>query len=87
MPSYYRTQRPQPRRRKKSPYGLKRWRGIRARFLAANPVCPCGQLATEVDHIDGDNTNNVLSNFQQYCKACHARKGCEHDGLLGRPKT
>lgn len=28
----------------------------------------------EFDHIDGDNTNNLISNCQALCPNCHAKK-------------
>jgi 5-methylcytosine-specific restriction enzyme A len=48
----------------------------RQTILQLYPVCPCGQPATEADHIvpkihGGDN---ALSNGQGLCRACHARK-------------
>ena len=35
----------------------------------------CGNLEfPEFDHIDGDSTNNDISNCQALCPNCHARK-------------
>ena len=31
-----------------------------------------GKIALEIDHIDGDNTNNELSNLRYLCPNCHA---------------
>ena len=31
-----------------------------------------GEIALELHHIDGDTTNNVLSNLQYLCPNCHA---------------
>ena len=31
-----------------------------------------GTIALEIDHIDGDNTNNELSNLRYLCPNCHA---------------
>lgn len=73
-----------PRTSKGGIYRMKKWRGIRARHIARNPVCPCGKIATEVDHVDGDIANNVSTNLQSYCKSCHSKKTVRCDGGLGR---
>lgn len=31
-----------------------------------------GTISLEIDHIDGDNTNNELSNLRYLCPNCHA---------------
>lgn len=31
-----------------------------------------GVISLELDHIDGDNTNNVISNLRYLCPNCHA---------------
>lgn len=31
-----------------------------------------GKIALEIDHIDGDNKNNELSNLRYLCPNCHA---------------
>ena len=31
-----------------------------------------GKISLEIDHIDGDNTNNQLSNLRYLCPNCHA---------------
>lgn len=31
-----------------------------------------GQIALEIDHLDGDNTNNEISNLRYLCPNCHA---------------
>lgn len=56
------------------------WRKLRAAVLTRDPVCPrCRQagymeLAVEVDHIDGDPSNNMLSNLVGLCKMHHGQK-------------
>ena len=64
------------------PTNSTRWRKIRARQLMDEPLCRhCranGRItaANEVDHIDGDSTNNPSdgSNWQSLCKPCHSSK-------------
>jgi hypothetical protein len=51
-------------------------------------------MATEVDHIDNDPTNNTRGNLQSLCKPCHSAKtmaelhgraitvkGCDANGM------
>lgn len=60
--------------------GSAAWANIRAQVLAAEPLCrECMaqgilSVATVVDHIDGDATNNALSNLQPLDGTCHNRK-------------
>jgi 5-methylcytosine-specific restriction endonuclease McrA len=69
------------RRQHSSPgriYGLRRWQMLRRRRLSLNPLCVvCGQLATEVDHIqpieDGGDPWS-LDNTQSLCASCHSSK-------------
>lgn len=41
-------------------------------------ICGCdghwqnGLISLEIDHIDGDNTNNLLTNLRYLCPNCHA---------------
>ena len=32
----------------------------------------CGEISLEIDHIDGDNTNNTIENLRYLCPNCHA---------------
>lgn len=56
------------------------WRRLRALVLSEQPLCPqclsVGHLvpAVEVDHVDGDPTNNSLDNLQGLCKMHHGQK-------------
>lgn len=56
------------------------WRKLRAVVLAEQPLCPdCHaagvlRLALDVDHADGDPTNNDRSNLIGRCRPCHSRK-------------
>ncbi len=57
------------------PTNSTRWRCIRQRMLAAFPECVrCGDLATQVDHIDNDSANNCALNLQSLCARCHGVK-------------
>jgi 5-methylcytosine-specific restriction protein A len=58
-------------------YG-RRWQAFRKRFLNRNPLCECGQLATEVHHLkprkDFPQLAYVMSNCRAMCKSCHSRE-------------
>lgn len=54
-----------------------KWRRTRARFLADNPDCAiCGQLATDVHHLDGKGPLGELghepANLQALCHSHHS---------------
>lgn len=68
------------------------WRKLRASVLRAQPLCRCGEWATDVDHKDNNATNNERSNLQGLCHECHSRKtqadmgnrvrwGCDANGM------
>lgn len=72
-------------------YDTRRWRGeIRPAKLERNPLCEdCEVLnlvvvATDVDHIDGDTSNNADENLRSLCHPCHSSKTASHDGGFGR---
>ena len=51
------------------------WRKIRKAVLEREPLCrQCGAPANEVDHINGDTSNNLPSNLAPLCKPCHSAK-------------
>lgn len=56
------------------------WRKLRAQVLAGEPLCRhhaergLTEPATDVDHIDGDSSNNSLDNLQPLCHSCHSTK-------------
>lgn len=56
------------------------WRRLRALVLSEQPLCPrCSEAgylvpATEVDHVDGDPTNNARANLEGLCKLHHSQK-------------
>ncbi|QXJ19633.1 HNH endonuclease [Actinomadura graeca] len=56
-----------------------RWFTVRNRFLRANPWCGrCGELAVEVDHIDGLGPRGPRGydpgNLRSLCKPCHSAR-------------
>ena len=61
------------------------WQTTRARVLAANPVCPCGERATDVDHILSRRQGGTdhESNLQSLCHPCHSSKTDQYDGGFG----
>jgi len=72
-------------------YQTNRWRKLRARILAADPLCRhCLEResrpvpATEVDHIDRHRGNAIkfwsAKNLQPLCSPCHARKTATERG-------
>ncbi len=85
--------------RRTIPLQSARWQRLRATVLAERPLCAhCferGQItsATDVDHADGDPSNNLRSNLQSLCHECHSTKtmrerngstpvyGCDVNGM------
>lgn len=76
------------------PTNSKEWLALRRHVLDKEPLCRAGQqakpkvtiAASEVDHIDGDATNNDLTNLQPLCKACHSVKTrAEQNGVTAKP--
>lgn len=74
------------------------WRRLRALVLAEEPLCPRCQAAgflvgaTEVDHIDGDASNNLRVNLQGLCRVHHSQKTGRDvqrrkSSATGRPRT
>jgi len=51
-------------------------RKLRKIILSEEPICRTCKKApsTEMDHIDGDNTNLSRDNLQGSCKSCHSTK-------------
>jgi 5-methylcytosine-specific restriction enzyme A len=71
-------------------YG-RRWRKLRAAYLATHPLCECGcgYAATVVDHRRPHLGDPALiyawDNLQAMTKACHDRKTAARDGGFGNP--
>ena len=72
-------------------YTKRTWQNLRKIVLNNHPLCKdpytihkrYGETvpATEVDHIDGDRTNNAMENLQPLCKPCHSRKTALEHGF------
>lgn len=68
------------------------WRRIRAAQLRREPLCrKCLAQslltpATDVDHEDGDSSNNAESNLQSLCRSCHSRKTAQENGGFGNAR-
>lgn len=66
-------------------YG-RQWRKVRAAVLADEPLCRmCAEqgttmAATEVDHVDGNSSNNDRANLRPLCKPCHSRRTLRDQG-------
>lgn len=69
-----------PKRVGSSVYNSKRWKLLRRKKLAQDPICQeCGsELATEVDHIVGiaerPDLAYAINNLRSLCKADHSAK-------------
>ena len=52
------------------------WRKLSRTILADDrfECAACGDLATEVDHIDGDAHNRARENLRSMCKTCHSKR-------------
>lgn len=80
------------RRRSGRTYDRRFWRRLRLEVLTQQPWCAYCEAAgktvpaTEVDHIDGDSTNNARENLRPLCKRCHSAKTAQHDGAFGRAR-
>lgn len=63
-------------------YKTARWQQLRRIVLNRHPICQgvgCMAIGIDVDHIDGDTSNNDLTNLQSLCHACHSAKTARHD--------
>lgn len=57
-------------------YNSKRWKALRKKVMAEQPICPCGKLTEDVDHIvpleDGGDPF-ARDNVRGWCHSCHSR--------------
>ena len=65
------------------------WRRRRLMFLRRHPLCEdclargIIMAATEVDHINGDVTDNCEENYSAKCKPCHSKKTVREQNRWG----
>jgi len=58
-------------------YHSAKWLNTRRYILAGQPLCECGKLAQEVDHIvplSRGGAPYALENLQPLCSECHREK-------------
>jgi 5-methylcytosine-specific restriction protein A len=58
-------------------YRSKRWEMLRRRVLFEQPLCECGAIAVDVDHItplEQGGRPYERKNCQGLCKRCHGQK-------------
>lgn len=66
------------RSRSSKKYNQRAWRDLSKRIRRDRTVCEtpgCGNPSEQVDHIDGDETNDAEWNLQALCGPCHSIKG------------
>lgn len=73
--------------------GSAEWRRLREVVLVRDAyIChACKRIAAgkgqaHVDHIDGDPSNNALTNLQTLCAPCHSAKTAREDRGFGNPR-
>lgn len=58
-------------------YNSTKWKRTRERQLFDHPLCQCGAIATDVDHVTPIEAGGDVwawSNLQSLCQICHGRK-------------
>ena len=62
--------------RNRTLYNSAKWKHTRRRILFEEPLCPCGEIAVDVHHvqdIDDGGDPWARSNLVGLCKSCHGR--------------
>mgnify|MGYP000882923490 CR=1 FL=1 len=64
------------------------WYRLRSTIMRHRPLCSCGALATEIDHVVPLRAGGThdLANLRAMCRSCHARKTARCDGGFGRAR-
>jgi 5-methylcytosine-specific restriction endonuclease McrA len=74
-------------RRDRRVYMSLKWKATRSRVLFEHPICPCGALANEVDHIVPLELGGApfsRDNLQALCPTCHSRKTRQEQALISK---
>lgn len=72
--------------RRAIPLNSHAWRKLRAYILTESPLCEhCAErgitiAATDVDHVNGDPSDNSMANLQSLCHSCHSIKTAADHG-------
>ena len=68
----------QTNRAGKAIYNKAKWKATRKAILSESPLCPCGEIATDVHHVvdlaDGGDPWD-RSNLEALCRSCHSKEG------------
>jgi 5-methylcytosine-specific restriction protein A len=69
--------------------GSKAWRSIRNRILLrdVSECRNCSRYGDQVDHVDGDSSNNRDDNLQVLCRSCHSQKTAREQGGFGNARA
>ena len=68
---------PTPHRTNPQLYRTARWQRLRRAILHYTPNCPCGNPATDIDHItplENEGPPYDRANLQALCHSCHSAK-------------
>lgn len=81
---------PEPSRQKRRALhtGSKAWERLRLIVLRRDlyECRACGGRGDQVDHVDGNDSNNALANLQTLCGPCHSRKTAMEQGGFGNKR-